>query len=124
MGLKMRVLFAANYNNMTGDKQICPVASPFVAGKTYLVQRVAVINRSSSNSATLNLTVTSAGGASASVSPYNMSVPPNGQVILDDEITLAPVDGSSGSAYDKLILNIAGTTPNIDCVVIGLDRDL
>lgn len=121
MALKMRVLYAMNIMS-TGNTTICP--STFVAAKTYLVKRVAVINRGS-NPATISLNVNIQGSGTAYlVSPYNVVLQPNGQLIIDDEITLAPFDSSPTANYDKLVLNISGTTPNLDCVVTGLDRDL
>ena len=123
MALKMKLLSVSSINNAS-DTVLFPTATgPW---KSYLLKNIILTNKGTT-SVKVNLSVAMQGTSLSPKVPVipidSVVVPPSGQVIVDDEITLAPSDASTilAASVDTLYYNCTGA---LDCVIAGLERDL
>lgn len=83
--------------------------------KTAALKAVSFVNTNTTTSATIDLYVYRSGDANRRLIPASTVIPPGGQIIHEDEITL-------GSG-DKIV-GIVASGNTVDFVVCGLERDV
>ena len=97
--------------------------SPIFAGSTTkatLVKNILLTNTgSASEQVNIYLKIGGATAPGRLISPKNMQIPANSQVILDAEVTLATTASSADQIYGSTT-----TASTVDCVINGMQRDL
>jgi hypothetical protein len=109
MALTIKTL-AAETKTATAD-----LYGPVATNKAAVVYSIRLVNNGS-NPATINLYVTPSGGTDWRFYEKDYSLAAGAMVQVDDPLTLG--------AGDKVRRGVAGTSPSIDYMVSGVERDV
>lgn len=109
MALTVKAL-AAGTKTATAD-----LYGPVPSGKAAVVYSLRLVNNGG-NSATINLYATPSGGTDRRIYEKDYLLAAGAMVLVDDPLTLG--------AGDKVRLGISGTSPSIDYLLSGVERDV
>lgn len=109
------IIKALGSNNITtvGTTPLYTVADP----KSAIVSSVRITNISTLNAATVNLQVKASGGATTArqIAKPNFVINVGAMLLMEDLVTLGK--------GDRIQVVVSATSPNLDWMVIGLERD-
>jgi hypothetical protein len=84
-------------------------------GKSALVNNVRLINRATSPATSMNLSVQPSGGIARRIHKKDFSMTAGQSLVLEDAVTLGQ--------GDAIQLTIGSTTPSVDYMVNGVEKD-
>lgn len=114
MALTLKNLYADNLP--TSETLLYGFASS-PPSKTALVKNIIITNTNGTSvTANIKLLPANVTAKKVQISPVNVSIPPNSQVILDAEITM------NLSILDQILGNASAA--NVNCIINGLERDI
>ena len=115
MSLLIRQLGAGNVNVTTADQPLLNT-NPVATGKAIIVKSIRLVNKSTTNSVTINLNAyVGSSPANRQIAPVDLTLAPKAMYVENDELTL--------EAGHKLLMTLSGTSPTVDFVVSGVERD-
>ena len=85
--------------------------------KATLIKNIILTNTGTATE-TVNLFLKPGSGTARQITPKNMQIPANAQVVMDTEITLAVTTAVADT------ITGSSTTASVDCVINGMQRDL
>ena len=116
MSIQIKQLGGGTISVTTADQPLLNT-NPVAEGKAILVKSIRLVNKNTTNPVTINLNAyVGPTPSNRRIAPVDLTLAPKAMYVDNDEITL--------EAGHKLLITLSGTSPSVDYVVSGAERDV